>query len=90
VHTAPLKGRYYQVPPGLAALRAFSYFQPKKESCYEKETTKAFLKSALNGLLIVRVAWSMFFPPSGLSGRLDKLVLLQYGIAIRVSITCAI
>ena len=46
VHTAPLKGRYYQVPPGLAALRAFSYFQPKKESCYEKETTKAFLKSA--------------------------------------------
>jgi hypothetical protein len=46
VHTAPPKGRYYRIPPGLSALRAFSYFQPNKESCYEKDITKAFLKSA--------------------------------------------
>ncbi len=46
VHTAPLKGRYYRVPPGLSALRAFSYFQPNKESRFEKDITKAFLKSA--------------------------------------------
>ena len=46
VHTAPLKRRYYRVPPGLSALRAFSYFQPNKESRFEKDITKAFLKSA--------------------------------------------
>jgi hypothetical protein len=46
VHTAPKKGRNYQIPVGLAALRAFNYYQPNKESCYEKDITKAFLKSA--------------------------------------------
>ena len=46
VHTAPLKKRYYQIPTGLCALRAFSYFQPNKESRYERDITKAFLKSA--------------------------------------------
>ena len=48
VHTAPLKGRYYRMPPGLSSLRAFSYFLPNKDTCYEKENTKAFLKSARN------------------------------------------
>lgn len=46
VHTAPPKGRYYRIPPGLSSLRAFSYFQPNKESPYEIDITKAFLKSA--------------------------------------------
>ena len=46
VHTAPKKGRNYQVPVGLTSLRAFNYFQPNKESPYEKDGTKAFLKNA--------------------------------------------
>lgn len=46
VHTCQPKQRYYRTPAGLSALRAFSFFEPNKNSKFENDTVAQFLKSA--------------------------------------------